>query len=55
MNEVITILTSRSGNQIAKAFVEPEYVQQRFSIGRSFTAHEEPERLVDATGVVIGS
>jgi hypothetical protein len=42
MNEVITILTSRSGNQIAKAFVEPEYVQQRFSIGRSFTAHEEP-------------
>jgi hypothetical protein len=26
MNEVITILTSRSGNQIAKAFVGPEYV-----------------------------
>jgi len=42
MNEVITILTPRSGNQIAKAFVGPEYVQQRFSIGRSFTAHQEP-------------
>jgi len=41
MNEVITILTSGSGNQIAKAFVGPEYVPQRFSIGRSFTAHEE--------------
>ena len=41
MNEVITILTPRSGNQIAKAFVGPEYVQQRFSIGRSFTAHQE--------------
>ena len=40
MNEVITILTSGSGNQIAKAFVGPEYVPQRFSIGRSFTAHE---------------
>jgi len=33
MNEVITILTSGSGNQIAKAFVGPEYVPQRFSIG----------------------
>ena len=41
MNEVITILTSRSGNQIAKAFVGLEFVQQRFSIGRSFTAYEE--------------
>ena len=41
MNEVITILTSRSGNQIAKAFVGLEYEPQRFSIGRSFTAHEE--------------
>ena len=41
MNEVITILTSRSVNQIAKAFVGPEFVQQHFSIGRSFTAHEE--------------
>ena len=41
MNEVITILTSGSGNQIAKAFVGPEYLPQRFSIGRSFTAHEE--------------
>jgi len=33
MNEVITILTSRSSNQIAKAFVGLEFVQQRFSIG----------------------
>ena len=41
MNEVITILTPRSGNQIAKAFVGLEFVQQRFSIGRSFTAYEE--------------
>ena len=41
MSEVITILTSGSGNQIAKAFVGPEFVQQRFSIGRSFTAYEE--------------
>ena len=41
MSEVITILTSRSSNQIAKAFVGLEFVQQRFSIGRSFTAHEE--------------
>ena len=41
MNEVITILTSGSGNQIAKAFVGLEFVQQRFSIGRSFTAYEE--------------
>ena len=41
MNEVITILTSRSGNQIAKAFIGAEYLPQRFSIGRSFTAHQE--------------
>ena len=41
MNEVITILTSGSGNQIAKAFVGLEFVQQRFSIGRSITAYEE--------------
>ena len=42
MNEIITILTSGSRNQIAKALVGSEYVQQRFSIGSSFTAHEEP-------------
>jgi len=42
MNEIITILTSRLGNQIAKAFVGPEYVPQHFSIGRSFNVHEEP-------------
>ena len=41
MNEVITILTSRSGNQIAKAFVGLKFVQQRFSIGGSFTPYEE--------------
>ena len=41
MSEVITILTSGSGNQIAKAFVGSEFVQKRFSTGRSFTAYEE--------------
>tara|TARA_B100000780_G_C20990349_1_gene396024 strand:+ start:311 stop:604 length:294 start_codon:yes stop_codon:yes gene_type:complete len=40
MNEVITILTSGSGNQIAKVFVGPVHVQQRFSICRLFAAHE---------------
>jgi hypothetical protein len=30
MNEVITILTSRLGNQIAKVFVELEFVLQSF-------------------------
>ena len=41
MSEPITILTSGLSTQIAKAFVGLEFVQQRFSIGRSFTAYEE--------------
>ena len=41
MNEVIAILTSRSSNQIVKAFVGLEFVQQRFSIGSLFNVAEE--------------
>ena len=41
MNEVITVLTSGSGNQIAKAFIGAEYLQQRFSIGSLFNVAEE--------------
>jgi hypothetical protein len=40
MNEVITILTSRLGNQIAKVFAGPEYVLQSFSTGKLFAVSE---------------
>jgi len=50
----VTIITSATGNQIAKVFYDPDCPQLKFSPGSEFLVSQQPVQELQSLALVIG-